>query len=469
MWFDTRLRRAWLFWSLAAAVSALARVSPLIVSVLPAEAAASAARGLAKMAGIAGVITSFPDQLAALLWKAGGPGAVWAANWLIPWLGWTLLLSLLCLAALTARRWIRGGALRLGVMALMSVTLLAVMASGIHDTVRVLRERVATNIGLSYPLDLLRAPQWESRPAFSNPSGLIFQLLWAPETVDTGTSFSDRAAFCLHPEKWRQAARRNGWRTVLLIGPRAEYQPLLEHLLPSPDWRLAKVGNHGFLFVKEIGEDAPAPAMEEIREPSSPEQAVRLAQLAARFNTLRWHEPSRRFLVRALETAPGHPDVLSYAADIAAENKRWHDALKYSDRILQGRPADVHARLVRVLALEETGRGDEALDALEKLRASLPEDSYILFLHARLCREAHDYRRETESLQQLVRLAELRSQPAAHYQIYLGQSLAKQGFARQALEQFQAAADSGQLSPAQAAEVRETMQAVRSQMPREGP
>lgn len=466
MAFDTRLRKAWMLWSVAAALCALARISPAIFSIIPLNIAACAGRGLAAAQGIPGIDASLVDRVAAFLWKTGGEPWLWAAHWIVAWAGWTILLSLLCLAALAVRRWAGSRSLRFGALALMILTLLAAAGTGIHNTLRLSSEQVSKNPGLSYPLALMEmARSRDGQPAFSNPAALTYQLLWAPKTVDAEISL--RSSLGLDPGKWRQAARERQWQTVILAGPPAEYQALLDHLAASPDWRLAYVDNQGFLFVKGSGADVPAPVLEEIREPSEIEQAVYLAQLAERFDSLQWNGPSRSFLAQAFELAPQHPDVLSHAASIAARNKRWRDALKYSDMILKDRPADVHARLVRVLALDETGRGGEALDALDELRASLPEDPYILFLHARLCRKANDYARESSSLQQLIRLTELRGESAADYRIYLGQSLAKQGFARQALEQFQAVLDSGRLNAEQAKMVRDAMEAIQARRAKE--
>lgn len=452
-----------MLWSIAAALCALARISPAIFSIVPLDTAASAARGMAAARGIPGVDVSLLDRAAGFLWERGGASWLWAANWIVGWAGWTILLSLLCLAALAVRHWAGSRSLRAGALALMVLTLLATAGSGVHHTMRLSEERVSKNSGLTYPLALMEAARKHGRPAFANPAARTGQLLWAPETVDAGSP----QPLALDPGKWRQAARERQWQVVILAGPSPEYQPLLDHLMASPDWRLDHVDNQGFLFVKGQRADVQAPVPEDIHEPSKTEQAVHLAQLAERFDSLRWNAASRSFLAKAFEIAPQHPDVLSHAAAIAARNKRWRDALKYSELVLESRPANVHARLVRILALDETGRGAEALDALDALRASLPEDSYILFLHARLCRKANDYARETDSLQQLVRLAELRGESSIDYRIYLGQSLAKQGFARQALEQFQAVLDSGRLNAEQTRMIRETMEAIQERQVKE--
>jgi uncharacterized protein (DUF736 family) len=86
----------------------------------------------------------------------------------------------------------------------------------------------------------------------------------------------------------------------------------------------------------------------------------------------------------------------------------------------------------------------------------------ILFLHAQIASAAHAYGDEQDSLLKLVALAEKQNLRATDYRVYLGQSYAHTGLARQALEQLELALKDPSLSAPQRADLTTAAATVRA-------
>ena len=282
---------------------------------------------------------------------------------------------------------------------------------------------------------------------FANPSALAHLLLFTPNSAGS-VSMVDSVGLSRDPAQWREGLRRAKWNAVLLSGTLGEYRPLLDHLMGSPDWHLASITNHGFLFL--YGSGLPARSLDgTFRCATDLETAVYLAQISAYYDAIRRTSDARACLERALELAPKNITVLSHAATFAAAHKRWQDAIGYSRAALAIDHGLAHARLVQALALLETGEADKAQELVDDVLLQSPDDSYTLFLSARICRSLRDYVREAESLEKLVAIGEKAGISTANYRVYLGEAYARQSLAEPALQNYRAALKSGQLDAKQ--------------------
>lgn len=463
MKFKAIFGRFWWLALVAAAFVGVAVAMDTFVSLPSQGVMFSAARGVAEEVGVTGLgAASVGDRVFAMVWKSWGVGGLSFVSGVLKWATAWLAVTVIFLAAVLVVRRVRSKAWRSALVTGVLLACMGVLTLGILSAVRAGNARPSS--ALAYPVDLLKELKATGKmKVFANMPSVAQQVLWAPETMKKG-DVAGWMALPGNPPAWRAKAREEGWDAVLLTGSTSEYAPLLAHLMAAPDWQLAAVTPHGYLFVTGAGPDVPVGEISVIGA-SQEEKAAWMAGLALRFNALRWNEAARTFLTEALKEAPKNADVLSQAAAIAAERKQWRDALKYADDALAARPSDTYARLVRVLALNETGRKGEAIVELETLREVMPGDAYTLFLYARLCRESYDYRRESDALRELIALAEKRGEAAADYRIYLGQALAKQGFAKDALREFQMAMQSGTLGKEHAAVVQEAIDAIERNVP----
>jgi tetratricopeptide (TPR) repeat protein len=278
-------------------------------------------------------------------------------------------------------------------------------------------------------------------------------------------SLEDAARLALDPSQWREAFRRQRWPAVVLSGPIGEYRPLLDHLLASPDWHIASVTNHGFLFRHGPGLP-PRPLEESFQFGSDDETALYLAQIAGYYEAIRRTGDARACLERALRLAPVNTRVLSHAANFAVAQRRWQDALAHSRKALEKNPNLGHAKLVQGLALFETGEAEQADKLIDEVLLESPNDSYTLFLSARIRRSLHDYSGEAASLEKLVTNAENAGVSSVNYRIYLAQAYAKLGLAEPALRSYRAALESNQLGTRERDDIREAIEAIESQRDR---
>jgi tetratricopeptide (TPR) repeat protein len=323
------------------------------------------------------------------------------------------------------------------------------------------RGEVASDFRLLLPSELAD----EIRPlgneqVFANPTALRHLLLLLPNGVGV-VSLEDSARLALNPSEWREAFRRHRWPAVILSGPIGEYRPLLDHLLVSPDWHVASVTNHGFLF--RHGPGLPPRSLEEkFRFRSDHETALYLAQIAGYYEAIRRTGDARACLERAVSLAPENTSVLSHAANFAVAQRRWQDALAHSRKALEKNLNLGHATLVQALALFETGETEQAEKLIDEVLLESPNDSYTLFLSARIRRTLNDYSGEAASLEKLVTNAKSAGVSHVDYQIYLAQAYAKQGLAEPALRSYRAALESDQLGPREREDIRGAIEAIES-------
>ncbi len=428
----------------------------------PTQAGFSGAiRGLASLRKLDGYgAASLTDLAAGRLWEAGGAPLLANGQWLAVFAGWTLAAFVLLGAVYAIVRLLDDGRVR---AILFGSAVILVLATSVPPVWAMFahREERVSDLRLLVPLELADQIRGARRErVFANPTALAKLLLLIP---DSGSSLGmqDSARLSTNSSQWREGFRREKWDTVLLSGPLGEYRPLLDHLIASPDWHLASVTNHGFLF--RYGSGLPPRSLDStFRCGSDQETAVYFAQIAGYYDAIQRTADARACIERALELAPENTSVLLHAATLAIGQKRWQEAIDYSATALASDHGLIHAKLVQALALFEIGETQKAEDLVNEVLLESPDDAYTLFLSARIRRSLNDFSGETEALERLVSIARKSGIPSAHYQIYLGQAYARQELAEPARRSYQAALESGQLDPRQAEEVRNAIEAIES-------
>ncbi len=422
---------------------------------------AAAIRGVASLRKMEGYGTaSLYDFVAGRLWEAGGASLLARGQWLAVFTGWTLA-TLLSLAVIyTIVRLLDDQRSRAILFGSAIILALSTCVPPLWMNWRSRGEKVS-DFRLLLPSELAEQIRQVGREkVFANPTALTQLLLLLPDR-GAGVSLEDSARLSLNPSQWREAFRRQRWPTVVLSGRIGEYRPLLHHLLVSPDWHLAVVSNHGFLF--RHGPGLPPRSLDEtFRCGSDQETALYLAQIAGYYEAIRRSADARACLERAVKLAPDNTSVLSHAANFAVAQRRWQDAIDHSRKALENDPNLAHAKLVQALALFETGEAERAEKLVDEVLLEAPNDSYTLFLSARISRTLNDYSGEAESLEKLVTNAKKAGLSPVDYQIYLAQAYAKQGLAEPALHSYRAALDSDQLAPGQKDDIREAIEAIES-------
>ena len=432
---------------------------PLLGTPANLDALFSAARGIAAANGLEGFgSVSLLDRAAGWLWTAGGGSWLAAGQWLETFLFWTAL----SLALLMAAGWIsrRATSPRFKVL-VPAAAVLVLAASCLPALWRGVFHRAEPDLALSAPVELAEAVRLQAPgTVFSSPTALPHLLLLAPGT--TGRLTPQAAAeLSARPAKWREALRKNSWTAVVLSGPAAECRPLLEHLLASPGWRLARVSNHGYLFLREPGPAAAPLNPETFHLASDRETAIYLAQIAERYEALRQTAEARACMAKALKYAPQDADVLAHAASLEATRGRWQDAIVFCNKALKAKPDAAFPKLLKALALFETGQAEKAESLARDVISKAPNDLYTLFLYARICRTLNDYAAEAETLEKIIKVSRATTgQVQASYYIHLGQAYAKQGRAKEALRSYRTALQDAELGETLAKEVRDAVQTI---------
>lgn len=431
------------------------------------RAMVAAARGVASLKKLPGYgDASLLDGIAARLWRAGGAPALAWGDTAAALIGWTLAGFAVLAVAWVGTRWVASPRTRGGIFAVAS---LLVLATAISPVWRWFSSRgtAVHALPLLTPTELAEAVKdVPANALFANAGTLSQFLLLAPDAVGR-LAPQPAAALAINPPAWRKAARVAGWSAVALSGSTTEYRPLLEHLITSSDWRLARVSNQGYLFLRDTGTPAKSIDPETFRLGSDRDTAIYLAQIAERYDAIRRPADASACLDRALALAPDDVTVLSHAAAFASGRKRWQDAIAYTRRALEKDPTATHAKLVRSLALLEIGEAAQAQNLCDEILTEAPNDLYTLFLYARICREIHDYAQEAHTLERLIALSEKAGLATLNYRIYLGQAYTQLGQPEPALKNYRMVLDSGTLGPEQAQEIRESISAIEENAPKE--
>jgi predicted Zn-dependent protease len=137
-------------------------------------------------------------------------------------------------------------------------------------------------------------------------------------------------------------------------------------------------------------------------------------------------------------------------------------ALAASENAIRLDPGLASAWEVRAEILLHAGSVDEAYAAGRRAADLSPGDAGTLWLAARTANAARAFQSEAEILERLISLTHGRGGDPSFYQLYLGQSYAKQGLTRPALRALAEASAGPGLTAQQRAELQEEMARIES-------
>lgn len=299
-------------------------------------------------------------------------------------------------------------------------------------------------------------------PVYINPQGRA--LARFATSLPMRSSEGEILRLAREPRLWRAQDRKVRYRAAWLLGDKADYAPLARHLGESPDWRLAAVDAAGLLFLR-------APRTEEFATEPAQEMARSLVGAANRSGFLAASALSclaAQALPEAGELSRASVRKSDLSSTSAAARAlvllslgQVDEALMQSERSVKLTPASSAAWAARAETLLHAGRVDEAYAAAQRAAELAPGDEGSLWLAARAANAARAFQREAEILEQLVALTEGRGADAGFYELYLGQSYAKQGLARPALRALEKAAAAPGLTDEQRSELQEEIARVR--------
>lgn len=299
-------------------------------------------------------------------------------------------------------------------------------------------------------------------PVYINPRGLAlarFAGALPPRSADGETLRLAR-----EPTLWRAQDRKARYRAAWLLGEKADYAPLARHLGESPDWRLAAVDATGLLFVRapREGEFATEPAQQLSRGLLGAANRSRfLAESALACLVAQAVPEADELSLAAVRRSDSSSSTAAARALVLISLGQIEQALEQSGRAISLTPRSAAAWQARAETLLHAGRVDDAYAAAQRAAELAPGDEGVLWLAARTANAARAFQSEAEILERLVALTEGRGGDAGFYELYLGQSYAKQGLARPALRFLQKASEAPGLTDKQRVELQEEIERVR--------
>lgn len=403
-------------------------------------------------AGVLSESASWKDRLAALAFQIGGWALVDALWLLLGSLPWFLAFLLLFWGASRLRDTLRTLAL-----VLIRGLCLVVCVAGIWKAYSAAQNQIV-DIRLLAPLDLVEAAKARHGRVFINASARPAVAFLDEGLLNNSLSREKTAELSGSAQKWRTEDRAEPFSAVLLSGTVSEAKPLLQHLLESPDWYLARVDNQGLLFFRGANPDLAATAVPEFATPR--DRAIFLAQYAIHLEAAGFQSLAASSMEEALNLARKDYEILFRASSLSASQNRWERARKQAESAAKARPGAYEAEYLVAFSLLQTGAADKAFEATDQLKNKYPNDPHILHLHARTSRAVHDFSQETATLQQILRMAEQGGADTARIHIYLAQSWAQRGFPDQASAHYQSALSQG-LSPGETRDVQDALTTIK--------
>ena len=271
-----------------------------------------------------------------------------------------------------------------------------------------------------------------------------------------------------NPGLWRRLDRQYHFDTILLSGDPATYYPLLQHLLESGDWTLTYLDHTSLIFQRPPAKPWMPANMETLRRKFNAypvrDQVIFLSQLAGKLSAVTQFTQAKHCIDDAMKLDPKSPEAQTELALYHAHFSQWKEVLAITDAVLAKNKNYRPALETRAQALLATKRFEEALKASDHLMELAPKDPSVLFLHAKIAHENHAYSREVSALQSLIEQTLKLNRSVSGFRIYLGQAFEANGAALPALEQFQGALNAGDLSPEQKKFVRESIERIKSRM-----
>ncbi|MFZ4774425.1 MAG: tetratricopeptide repeat protein [Terrimicrobiaceae bacterium] len=402
-------------------------------------------------AGLISESASWKAHLAAFLFQIGGWGLVDTLSLTFGSLPWFFVFLLLFWGSSRLNK-----PLQTFARSLVWGILFAVSAMGIWKTVTASQNQIK-DLRLLTPLALTEAAKKQPGRIFMNLSARPGVAVCDAKLVDRSIPTEKVAELCNTPQKWRTEDRALPFSAVLLSGTISEAKPLLQHLLESPDWYLARVDNQGLLFLRGQNPDLAATSVPDFSTPR--DRAVYLAQYALYLEAAGFPSLASSSMDEALNLARKDYEVLFRASSLSASQNHWESARKQASAAAAARPGTYEAEYLLAFSLLQTGAVDKAFEATTGLRNKYPEDPNTLLLHARTSRAAHDFSEETKALDQLLLLAGQSKADTSRIHIYLAQSWAQQGFPDQALSHYKMALAEG-LSPGETRDVRSAITTI---------
>ena len=329
-------------------------------------------------------------------------------------------------------------------------TAIATLAWGTYQSVEAYKKDIH-DLRLLAPVSLFESAQKIGGRIFMNPASVPAAALLAPEHIATLPPLKTLSELCKSPAVWRSENRKTPFSSILLTGDIKVAQSLIESL-PS-DWRLAQSDNHGVLFVRVS--DTILSSQTDFKSPR--EQAIFLAQSGLVLESLDRQLEARKMMDDAIKLAPDDPLVLTKSATLAATQTRWNQTREDATKTLKNDSGSVSARYLLALSLLETGQISQASDQADRLHDT---NAQILMLKARIARAANDATAEIAALERLLKITLKQKQPATGVHIFLGQAWARRGFAKQALENYEAALQ-GELNDDQRKEINNAIANIR--------
>lgn len=336
----------------------------------------------------------------------------------------------------------------------------AVAGLGILEAIQSSRSDVR-DIRLLAPVDLL-AEAGEGR-LFLNAPALLAARLLAPDLAGRSTDARSIQELASSPVRWREEDRLRPFQAILLAVPLEDSRPLVEMLNATPEWQLAKIDNQGLLFRR--GTSGQPAQGNEAAFANTRDQAIYAARYGMVMHFLGKNKDAREWMAKARQIAPRDPLVLTESATLAAALKQWPSTRKDAESALKEDASSTQARYLLALALLETGNISGAAEESATLSAQASNAPSVLWLQARISREANDPTTEIAALEKLLAMAKKQKEEPTIIHIHLAQAWAKRGFAPQALENYNAALK-GTLTPAQRTELENAKGTITSRAPK---
>jgi hypothetical protein len=302
-----------------------------------------------------------------------------------------------------------------------------------------------------------------SGPVYVNPQGRALARFGGP--LPDGSSEPGSLQLAREAALWRAHDRRERFAAVWLLGEKSDYAPLARHLGESPDWRLAAVDATGLLFVRGARDEefATEPAQEMARGMwGGANRSAFLGGSALSCLAANAIPEADELSQAALRNGDRSSAAAATRARVLVSTGDIKQAVNLADRAVALEPASDYAWQVRAETLLHAGRTDDAYAAGQRAAELAPGDAGALWLAARTANAARAFQTEAGILERLVALTQGRGMDASFYQLYLGQSYAKQGLERPALRAFDEAARSPTLTPEQRKELEEEIARIKS-------
>jgi tetratricopeptide (TPR) repeat protein len=267
------------------------------------------------------------------------------------------------------------------------------------------------------------------------------------------------------PTMFWQLDRIDRFDALLFVGDPSEYRPLLENLAETKVWTLRYVDHTSMIFRRDSGRPWAvgdfAAVLAHFAGSRPREQAEVLAQAALKLLAIKQTESARALLHDAEGLAPNEPHVGNALATYYMVRGQWREAAEQVERALSSDSEFLPALATKTQLLYGMRQYDDAYELSTRLIAKVPNDPNLLFYHAKIAHEAHAYKTEVETLEKLIKQADVDDRPIGGYQLYLGQAYTAMGDARRAVAAFNLALNDPNLPEDQRVFARENIARIK--------